>query len=119
MAGAILSAKKWQLALLIQNPISFAGDSDRRDVNRLIWQPIVVYCLAKGWYVGLQGTPKTVNWENDAAATIPVSGRIGKVTNFGRRSVNLFVEPEYTVVHDDGPTPEWSILIGFHFLFPL
>jgi len=118
-AGAILASEKWQAAIIIQNPISFAGASDRADVNRLIWQPILVYWLPKQWYLGIQGTPKTINWENDAAATIPLSARVGKVTKIGKRYINAFVEPEYTVVHDDGPTPEWSILLGFNFLFPL
>lgn len=117
--GAILSSKKWQFAILIQNPISFAGDNDRPDVNRLIWQPILAYWLPKGWYLGFQGTTKTINWENDAALTLPLSLRLGKVTKIRRRYVNLFVEPEYTVVHDDGPAPEWSIRVGFNFLFPL
>ncbi len=116
----IFHAEKWQLAFLIQNPISFAGDKSRRDVNRLIWQPILVYWLQKQWYVGLQGTPKSLNWENDAALTFPVSIRIGKVTTIGRRAVNVFVEPEYTAIHDDNiPLPEWSINLGFNFLFPL
>ena len=116
--GAILSAPKWQIAILIQNPISFAGDSNRPDVNRLIWQPLWVYFLEKGWYIGLQGTPKSINWENDAAATIPVSARIGRVFKPRKRHINLFVEPEYTLVHDETPIAEWSILIGFNFLFP-
>ena len=118
-AGAILTAPKWQIALLVQNPISFAGDGDRDDVNRLIWQPIVVYWLQKGWYLGLQGTPKTVNWEDDGDAFIPLSGRVGRVIKFGPRSINLYLEPEYTLVHDDGPAPKWSIQIGLNFLFPL
>ncbi len=49
---AVLSAPKWQIALVIQNPISFAGDSNRPDVNQLIWEPIWVYFLEKGWYFG-------------------------------------------------------------------
>jgi len=70
--------------------------------------------------VALQGTPKSLNWENDAALTFPVSIRIGKVTTIGRRAVNVFVEPEYTAIHDDNvPLPEWSINLGFNFLFPL
>ena len=115
---AVLSAPKWQIALVIQNPISFAGDSNRPDVNQLIWEPIWVYFLEKGWYFGLQGAPKTINWENDAAATIPVSAAIGRVTEFGRRQIDLFVQPAYTLVHDETPIAEWSILIGFNFLFP-
>lgn len=118
--GGIFHAEKWQLALLVQNPISFAGNSDRLDVNRLIWLPILVYWLPNQWYLGLQGTPKSINWENDAALTFPLSLRLGKVTTFGRRAVNVFVEPEYTAIHDDNvPTPEWSIQIGLNFLFPL
>ena len=118
VVGAVLSAPKWQIALVITNPISFAGDSNRPDVNRLTWQPIAVYFLEEGWYLGLQGTPKSINWENDAALTFPVSARIGKVFKLRKRYINLFVEPEYTLVHDETPIAEWSILIGFNFLFP-
>ena len=117
-AGAILGAGKWQLAIIIQNPISFAGKSNRPDVNRLIWQPVAVYFLEKGWYLGLQGTPKSINWQNDAALTFPVSARIGKVFKLRKRYINLFVEPEYTAVHEEEPVPEWSIQLGFNFLFP-
>ena len=118
--AAIFRAEKWQLALLLQNPISFAGNSDRLDVNRLIWQPILIYWLPKQWYVGLQGTPKSINWEHEADLTFPLSLPVGKVTTFGRRAVNVFVEPEYTAIHDENvPLPAWSIQIGLNFLFPL
>jgi hypothetical protein len=116
--AGIFSAPNWQIAIVIQNAISFAGDSNRPDVNRLTWLPIWVYFLERGWYVGLQGTPKSVNWENDAALTFPVSARIGKIFKPRKRFINLFVEPEYTAVHQETPIPEWSILLGFNFLFP-
>ena len=74
--------------------------------------------MEKGWYIGLQGTPKSINWEKDAALTFPVSARIGKVFKPRKRYINMFVEPEYTAVHDETPIAEWSILIGFNFLFP-
>jgi len=47
-----------------------------------------------------------------------VSAAIGRVTEFGRRQIDLFVQPAYTLVHDETPIAEWSILIGFNFLFP-
>ncbi|UCE62824.1 MAG: hypothetical protein JSU59_08030 [Nitrospirota bacterium] len=119
IAAAIYSAKWWQIALLVENPISFAGDSNAPDVNRLFWVPIWIYWLPKQWYLGIQGTPKSVNWENDAALTFPLSLRLGKLTKFGRRAVNVFVEPEYTAIHDDNiPVPEWSVRLGINFLFP-
>ena len=119
IAAAIYSAKWWQIALLVENPISFAGDSNAPAVNRLFWVPIWIYWLPEQWFVGIQGTPKTVNWENNAALTFPLSLRLGKVTRFGRRAVNVFVEPEYTAIHDDNiPVPEWSVRLGIFFLFP-
>jgi hypothetical protein len=119
IAAAIYSAKSWQIALLVENPISFAGDSNVPDVNRLFWVPIWIYWLPKQWYLGIQGTPKSVNWENDAALTFPLSLRLGNLTRFGRRAVNVFVEPEYTAIHDDNiPVPEWSVRLGINFLFP-
>ncbi|MDX1411460.1 MAG: hypothetical protein R3351_04845 [Nitrospirales bacterium] len=119
IAAAIYSAKLWQIALVVENPISFAGDSNAPDVNRLFWVPIWIYWLPKQWYLGIQGTPKSVNWENDAALTFPLSLRLGKLTRFGRRAINIFVEPEYTAIHDDNiPVPEWSVRLGINFLFP-
>jgi len=49
----------------------------------------------------------------------PLSLRLGKLTKFGRRAVNIFVEPEYTAIHeDDIPVPEWSVRLGINLLFP-
>ena len=119
IAAAIYSSKWWQIAILVENPISFAGDSNAPDVNRLFWTPIWIYWLPRQWYFGIQGTPKSVNWENDAALTFPLSLRLGKLTKFGRRAVNIFVEPEYTAIHeDDIPVPEWSVRLGINLLFP-
>jgi len=119
VAAAIYSTKTWQIALIVENNTSFAGDSDAPDVNRLFWIPIWIYWLPKEWYLGFQGTPKSVNWENNAALTFPLSMRIGKLTRFGRRAVNVFVEPEYTAIREDNiPVPEWSVLLGINFLFP-
>ena len=51
--------------------------------------------------------------------TLPLSLRLGKLTRFGRRAVNIFVEPEYTAIHEDIiPVPEWSVRLGINFLFP-
>ena len=38
---------------ILQNPISYAGSSDRSDVNNLIITPTFTLNLEKGWFVGL------------------------------------------------------------------
>jgi hypothetical protein len=37
--------------MILQNPISFAGDADRPDVNELLLQPIAQFNFPKGWYM--------------------------------------------------------------------
>ena len=42
-----------------------------------------------------------------------------KTDKIWARAVNMFVEPEYTAIHDDNiPVPEWSVRLGINFLFP-
>ena len=43
----------WVLGALINNVWSFAGDSDRRDVNQMLIQPFVNYNLPDAWYLDL------------------------------------------------------------------
>src|SRR5512136_2055758 len=35
--------EKWMVGVLVQNPISFAGDPERKDTNAMVLQPFVTY----------------------------------------------------------------------------
>ena len=106
-----------QLGMILQNPISFAGDGDRPGVNMLLFQPIAQYNLPKGWYVGMGDFTWLFDWKDDGAATIPLALQVGRVLPFLGQQWNLGLEGAYTVVHP-GPAPRWSIRLGISLLLP-
>lgn len=119
LAGAVLyeAIPHLQLGVIVQNPISFAGDDDREDVNQLIVQPIAQVNFPKGWYASMGDFNWTFDWENGGAATIPLALQLGRVVKIGSYDYNLSIEAAYAVAHD-GPAPRWMIRIGFSLLLP-
>jgi hypothetical protein len=76
--GAVVLTQpgKWVIGALANNLWSFAGDSDREDVNLMTIQPFVDYNFEKGWYVSASPII-TANWEahrSDNTWTVPVGG---------------------------------------------
>lgn len=128
-----LSAEKWQvgpaaavlydgipnlqLGVILQNPISFAGDDDRPDVNQLLVQPIAQYNLPDGWYVSMGDFNWSFDWEEGGDATIPLAFQAGRVLKLGGQHFNLALESFYTVAHA-GVVPRWGVRLGFTLLLP-
>ena len=108
----------WQFGALVENPISFAGDSDRDAVSTLLVQPIATRHFKDGWYAGWGELPFSYEWLN-GDYDIPLNVRIGKVTKLGKAPVNVFVEPFYTPSSFQRQgQPEWGIKFNLTFLFP-
>ena len=73
---ALVMPGKWVIGALANNIWSFAGDSDRDNVNLMTVQPFVNYNFGKGWYVS-SGPIITANWAahgSDNTWTVPVGG---------------------------------------------
>ena len=79
----------WVLGALINNVWSFAGDSDRRDVNQMLIQPFVNYNLPDAWYV-VTAPIITADWEaeSDDRWTVPLGAGVGKIVRLGKLPVN-------------------------------
>jgi hypothetical protein len=107
--------KDWMLGLLLQNPISFAGDGDRKDANAMILQPFVTYQLGNGWFVRSQ-PQMFFNWKT-GKQVLPLDLGLGRVFRIGRQQVNCFVEPFWNITHD-GPSPKYGITFGLALLYP-
>ena len=109
---------KWQFGFLVQNPISFAGNSDRDDVSTLLVQPIAVRHLDDGWYVGWGELAFSYEWLN-GDYNIPLNVRVGKVMEIDKQHVNIFVEPFYTPSNFQSESQsEWGIKFNLTLLFP-
>ena len=109
------SSAKFQYGYLLTWQASFAGDSDRSDVNVAAFQPFAFYQLGHGTY--LRAAPIWMyNLENDDYS-VPLGVGIGQVIKRGKVVYNVFVEPQFSVA-DDGPNqPEWQIFMGFNMQF--
>jgi hypothetical protein len=112
--------KSLVLGALVVNPISFAGESRRRDVNAMQLQPLIVKTFRGGYFVR---TDPILNfdWQRGGAATIPVNLAFGKVLKIGSRPVSAYIQPEWTVHHPTFPgsvTPKFTIRLSFTLLYP-
>jgi hypothetical protein len=114
-AAIAIAPENWLLGVFAQNPISFAGDRDRPDVNALFLQPFAVYQLRRGWFIRSQ--PQMVfNWKT-GRQVLPLDLGVGRVFKVAGQTVNVFVEPFWNVSHD-GPAPRWGIAFGMSLLYP-
>jgi hypothetical protein len=108
----------WVFGALISNIWSFAGDSDRADINRLLVQPFVNYNLSQGWY--LTSSPVvTADWEaaSDQRWTVPIGGGVGKILRIGTQPVNMSLQGYWNAVSPDNGS-DWTIRFQVQFLFP-
>jgi len=115
-AGAVaFTPERWLIGLIAQNPISFAGDRERKETNALFLQPFISYQLGLGWFVRSQ--PQMVfNWRS-GKQVLPLDLGLGRVFKVGRQHVSCFIEPFWNT-SGDGPTPAYGFTFGVSFLYP-
>ena len=77
----------WTLGGLANHVWSFAGDSDRNDINNTFLQPFVAYTTPSAWTVSAQ-SESNYNWET-RKWSIPVNVAVAKLVFLGRLPVSL------------------------------
>lgn len=108
--GVILTTvPNLQFGLVFQNPISFAGPSERPAVNALSIQPTLTYNFPEGWFAGLSDFSFSFDWTDGGAATIPIGVQVGKVAKIGRRHFVLSAEGGKLLAVPGAQDPEWII----------
>jgi hypothetical protein len=117
--GVVLTQPKpWSLGVLVRQIWSFAGKSDRADVNQFLIEPFVNYNLKGGWYF-LTDMIITANWDAPSGQrwTVPLGGGVGKLIKIGKQPINVRTEAYYNVEKPDaGPDWQWGFTVQF--LFP-
>ena len=111
--------KPFTFGALLNNIWSFAGDSDRVNVNLMTLQPFINYNMKDGWY--LTSTPvMTANWEATSGNrfTIPLGGGFGRVFNIGKQPINAQIQAFGYADKPEGG-PHWTLRTQWTFLFPI
>lgn len=102
---------KWKLGALWQQYFSFAGDSDRDDVNMTNIQYFYYYSVNPTMSIGA-GPNILINWEASAKsdrATVPLGIGINKTVNFGKLPVRFALEFHYNVIRPNSLGAEWDL----------
>jgi hypothetical protein len=117
--GGVGSTWRLDFGGLINNAWSFAGNSDRGDVNHMLVNLFVVRQLGKGWYVN-SAPIITADWTVDSEDRwiVPLGAGGGKVIMLGGKlPLNLQTQLYYNVVRPDFG-PEWQWRVQAQFLLP-
>ena len=108
---------EWQYGYLLTWQARIAGGSNRPGVNVGNLQPFLFRQLGEGWYLRSTGV-STYNFDNNAYS-VPIGLGIGKVLHVGNAVMNVFVEPQYSVLRHGPGQPEWGVFAGVNFQFRL
>jgi hypothetical protein len=107
----------WTYGMLANHIWSFAGDSDRSDVNATFLQPFLSYTTKQAWTYTLN-TESTRNWEaNEDEWTVPVNVQVTKVLKLGGQLISVGGGARYYVAGPD-TAPDWGLRLILTFLFP-
>ena len=130
-AEDVLGQGKWQLGAaavafhatrlvqvggLITWQASIAGDSARSSTSILAVQPFGVWQFGGGWYFRSTGI-----WTFDLKSrhyAMPLGFGVGKVMRAGNIVYNMFLEPQFTILHDGTGQPKVQLFAGLHLQFP-
>jgi hypothetical protein len=117
LANVLFDARsaKFQYGYLLTWQHSFAGESERADVNLGAFQPFGILQLGKGHYLRSTGI-WVYNFENDGYS-MPIGLGYGKVFKKGNTVYNAFIEPQYSVAYSDPGQPIWQVFIGLNLQF--
>jgi hypothetical protein len=107
--------KGFTYGILANQIWSFAGNSNRQDVNATFLQPFFSYTTKT--YTSLTiNTESTYDWEN-TQWTVPLNFMVSQLLKIGGQPLNLQLGYRY---YAEAPTngPDWGIRFNLVFLFP-
>jgi hypothetical protein len=104
-----------QLGGLVTWQASFAGDDDRADTSSLVAQPFGFWQLGGGTY--LRTAPIWFFNLKNGDYNVPFGLGIGKVLKTERVVYNIFIEPQFTVLHSGVGQPAFQIFTGLNMQF--
>jgi len=104
----------WSVGAVLNNVWSFAGKSNRGDVNRGLINLFIVRQIGDGWYVN-SAPIITADWTADSENrwTVPLGAGGGKLVMLGGKlPINLQTQLYYNVVRPDfGPKMQWRFQV--------
>jgi hypothetical protein len=107
---------QWTVGMLANHIWSYAGDSDRQDINNTFMQPFVAYTWPSAWTFSLQ-SETTYNWETEKWS-VPFNIAIAKLVRWGRLPVSLQAGVGYWLKSPDSGPEGLRFRLQANFVLP-
>jgi hypothetical protein len=114
-AVALKQQSGWTYGMLANHIWSFAGPSDRQDVNATFLQPFLSFTTKTYTTLGVN-TESTYDWVN-SQWTVPINLTITQMLKVGGQPLTLQAGYRYYADAPDGG-PDWGLRFTFTLLFP-
>ncbi|BHH86207.1 transporter [Desulforhopalus sp. 52FAK] len=106
----------WTVGALANHVWSFAGDSDRLDINNSFIQPFAAYTWPTAWTVSLQ-SETTYNWESESWS-VPINFAVSKLVWMGKLPVSLQAGVGYWLESPDSGSEGYRFRLQANFVLP-
>lgn len=106
---------KLQYGALVTWQASIGGDEDRRYTSTLVSQVFSMWQLGGGTY--LRSAPLWVFDLKSGHYNVPIGFGIGQVTKVGDTVFNIFVEPQFTILHEGQGQPLFQLFTALNMQF--
>ena len=106
----------WTMGALGNHVWSFAGDSDRPDINNTFIQPFVAYTWPSAWTLSVQ-SESTYNWKIEKWS-VPINVAVAKLVRWGKLPVSLQAGVGYWLESPDVAAEGWRFRLQANFVLP-
>lgn len=110
-----MPSARMQYGALLTLQASFAGDEDRAATSVLAAQPFLIFQLGGGTY--LRSAPLMAFDLRSGDYNVPFGLGIGKVLKIDQTVYNIFLEPQFTILHEGVGQPLLQIFTGLNLQF--
>ncbi|MBL4758887.1 MAG: transporter, partial [Rhizobiales bacterium] len=115
-AVGLVQSGPWTVGALANHIWSFAGNSNRDDVNATLLMPFISYTTPNAISFSLN-TESTYNWE-DTEWSVPINFGVSKLTRIGTQPVSFGVGARYWAETTPGGPEGWGATFTTTYLFP-
>ena len=119
-AGPTIVALKqdsgWTYGMLANHAWSFAGDSDRGEVNNTFLQPFLSYQTPTKTTLGVN-TESSYDW-TDSQWTVPLNFTVSQLLRVGKMPVRIQLGARYWAEAPDSGPEGWGVRFAITLLFP-
>lgn len=116
-AVALKQSGPWTYGALANHIWSYAGDSEREEVNATFFQPFASYLVKKTYTSFALNTEVSYDWSADAWS-VPVNLTVAQMLKIAGQPFQVTVGPRFWADSPDGGPEGWGLRAGLTLLFP-